>query len=54
METVLRREFPPHVLLIRALAVNVFELLQAFMDEYEVAAFDMRGYGESEIPNVRS
>ncbi len=23
------------------------------MDEYEVAAFDMRGYGESEIPNVR-
>ena len=23
------------------------------MDEYEVAAFDMRGYGESEIPKVR-
>ena len=22
------------------------------MDEYEVAAFDMRGYGESEIPKV--
>ena len=25
---------------------------QAFMNEYEVAAFDMRGYGESEIPKV--
>ena len=26
---------------------------QAFMDEYEVATFDLRGYGESEIPKVR-
>lgn len=39
---------PPHAILVPA------ALLQALVEEYEVAALDMRGFGESDRPKARS